>query len=401
MKPNPMASWMVVFRKEFKEIFRDSRTTFNIIISPLLITPLLFAIIGVAVQGQVKKAEKETIPVAIVGLAKSPTLQENLKGVPNIEWKEKSRAEAEEAIRKRDIRAAVVIPEDAEQRLAENRTVTLSLLVDEGSQSSMQAGQRLETVIVERGQRVVAQRLIEQGLSSELATPLQIKQQPVTGGGSAATLILTSILPYVLAVSAIMGGVSAANDSVAGEKERGTLETLLVSPASRRDLVLGKFLAVAGVSLVSSLLSVIGLLWPFFVPLKVFEWMTRGGLTLSPTAIVTMILVQIPLAVLGAGLLLTISTYAKNQKEAQTYLAPVLLVTTVAAMMSMFLKMDSGIIYSAVPILNAALTLKGALEGTLNPVFVAVASVTSFVYAGLAVAISAYLFQKEEVLLKA
>jgi sodium transport system permease protein len=396
-----MASWMVVFRKEFKEIFRDSRTTFNIIISPLLITPLLFAIIGVAVQGQVKKAEKETIPVAIVGLAKSPTLQENLKGVPNIEWKEKSRAEAEEAIRKRDIRAAVVIPEDAEQRLAENRTVTLSLLVDEGSQSSMQAGQRLETVIVERGQRVVAQRLIEQGLSSELATPLQIKQQPVTGGGSAATLILTSILPYVLAVSAIMGGVSAANDSVAGEKERGTLETLLVSPASRRDLVLGKFLAVAGVSLVSSLLSVIGLLWPFFVPLKVFEWMTRGGLTLSPTAIVTMILVQIPLAVLGAGLLLTISTYAKNQKEAQTYLAPVLLVTTVAAMMSMFLKMDSGIIYSAVPILNAALTLKGALEGTLNPVFVAVASVTSFVYAGLAVAISAYLFQKEEVLLKA
>ena len=123
-----------------------------------------------------------------------------------------------------------------------------------------------------------------------------------------------------------MGGVYLANDSVAGEKERGTLETLLVSPASRRDLVLGKFMAVASVSLVSCLLSLAGFVWPFYIKLPMFSWMTREGLSLHPAAVLAILLVQVPLAVLGAGILLTISTFARNQKEAQTYLAPVLLI---------------------------------------------------------------------------
>ena len=94
---------------------------------------------------------------------------------------------------------------------------------------------------------------------------------------------------------------------------------------SRRDIVFGKFMAVSAVSLVSSLLSLAGMIWPFYVHLPMFAWMTKAGLSLHPAAIVAILLVQIPLAVLGAGLLLTISTFARNQKEAQTYLAPVLL----------------------------------------------------------------------------
>ncbi len=104
---------------------------------------------------------------------------------------------------------------------------------------------------------------------------------------------------------------------------------------------------------------------------------------------------------MGAGVLLAISTFARNQKEAQTYLSPVLVVVTVCAMMSMFLKADSSIYYALVPILNAALVLKSALDGTVAPLFVAIASVASFVYAGVALAFSVALFQKEEVLLKA
>lgn len=400
MTPKPTPIWMVVFLKEFREIFRDRRTTFNTIISPLLITPLLLAMISSLTKGEAKKAQTEKIAVAIVHAEKSPTLMEAIRGTPNLDWSRTTLAEAEEGIRKRTYKAAAVIPEDAEESMADNRTVRIRLLVDEGSSASADAADRLEDLFVERGQRVTAQRLMEQGLSSELANPFQTEQKPVSGGGNSTTRILAVFLPYLLALSAIMGGIYAANDSVAGEKERGTLETLLVSPASRRELVTGKYIAVAGVSLVSSLLSVVGLLWPYYVPIPALRFISEGGLSFTPIAILTLLLIQIPLAVLGAGMLLAISTFARNQKEAQTYLGPVMLIASVAAMLSFVLKTNAPVGYALVPILNAAMVLKQALEGQVNFLFVGIACVASFVYAGLAVVFAIGLFQKEEVLLK-
>jgi sodium transport system permease protein len=277
----------------------------------------------------------------------------------------------------------------------------VAVLFDQGSDASQDASKRLESLLAERGQRIVAQRLHDNALSSEIAIPFQTTQAPIAEGGKAATLILATFLPYILSLSAIMGSVYAANDSVAGEKERGTLETLLLAPLSRRDLVLGKFLAVAGVALVSSLLSVIGLLWPFYVPLEAFAWMAKDGLTLRPVAIAAIILVQVPLAVLGAGVLLAVSTWSKNQKEAQTYLGPVLAVASVASVMSMLLKAEAGWPYAFVPVLNAALVLKQALEGTMSGLFIILACVTSLVYAGAALWLAVHLFERESVLLKA
>lgn len=394
---------LVVFRKEFREIFRDKRTTFNIVISPLLLTPLIFALLGTVINRRISEAKKETVPVGIVNVGNAPTLEEalSLKGAPNLAFERLTQEQAEEAIKQRRLRAAVVLPTDAEQRFQEMRPVKVTVLLDEASEASQQAAGQLREFFREKGQNVVAWRLRDNGLSLEAGIPFETTKRSVTGGGGEGTRALAMFLPYVLAVSAILGGMYAANDSVAGEKERGTLETLLVSPASRRDLVMGKFLAVAGVSLVSSLLSVVGLLWPFYSGLPQFKWLTQGGLTLTPVAITAILLVQIPLAVFGAGLLLAVSTYARNQKEAQTYLGPVLMGVTVAAMLSMFLKAESGVAYALFPILNAALVLKQALEGSMNGMFIAVACVASLVYAALAVLFATKIFEKESVLLKA
>jgi sodium transport system permease protein len=205
----------------------------------------------------------------------------------------------------------------------------------------------------------------------------------------------------MLAVYAIMGGVSAANDSVAGEKERGTLETLLVSAVSRRDLVLGKFAAITSAALIASIFSVIGLFMGLTMRSPLFENAGNISFALKPETALTIFLVQIPLAVLGSGLLLTISTYARNQKEAQTYLAPVMLCVTVAAMLSMFLKADSGLAYAFVPILNAALVVKSALDGSFIPLFLVCACVASFLYAVIALIVAVRMFEQESVLMKA
>ena len=396
-----MQPWQVVFRKEFREVFREARTRFALIISPLLITPLILALVGTMARKQVTDAQKETITVAFVNLDKAPSVRNILRGAPNVEIVETGRADAEAQIKSRKVKAAAILPDDAEQQIKDQHPVTVTILLDKGSQSSQEGASRLNSLFEERGKRLVASRLMENGLSQQLATPFDTEQEGVGGGSSASTLLLATFLPYVLAVSTLMGGVYLANDSVAGEKERGTLETLLVSPASRRDLVLGKFMAVASVSLVSCLLSLAGFVWPFYVKLPFFSWMTKEGLSLHPISVLAMLLVQIPLAVLGAGILLTISTFARNQKEAQTYLAPILLIVTVLAMTTMFLKAETPLFWTLVPVANAAMVVKQALEGVTNLPFLIGASAASLLYATAAVMFAAHAFQKESILLKA
>jgi sodium transport system permease protein len=390
---------LVVFRKEFREIFRDKRSLFNIVISPLLITPLILSLVGAMIKKQVSQAQTETVAVGVVGGDRAKAVVDAVRGAPNLTFESLTRQAADEAIRKRRLKAAVVLPEDADERLKAMRPITVTILIDQGSQSSMEAAKKLESVFTERGQNIVTERLKGKGLSPEMATPFATKEEPVPGSGSLAVMLLAGFLPYILAIYAIMGGVSPANDSVAGEKERGTLETLLVSPASRRDLVLGKFLAVASAALVSSVLSVTGLLLRYSSFADAFG-ATKGTWVLKAPEVAAMLLVMIPLAVLGAGLLLAISTYARNQKEAQTYLGPVLVLVSVAAMLSTFLKSDASLVYAVVPVLNAALVLKQALEHSFNAPFVVLACVTSLLYAGLALWFATRLFEKESVLLK-
>jgi sodium transport system permease protein len=243
-------------------------------------------------------------------------------------------------------------------------------------------------------------RLKRLGLPQDFATPFAVKDSPIKTGAGAGALIVAGMLPYMLALSCFSSGIYAANDSVAGEKERGTLETLLVSPASRREIVLGKFLAVAALCCVGSVLSVVGMSVPFFSGLKAFDWIAKGGMHLSASGIGVALLMQIPLAVLFAGMLMIVSTFARNQKEAQTYLGPMMIATIIPAMLSMVTGTEAPRAMAAVPVLNASLIIKQALTGSTDPAFVALALAASLLYAGVAVVICARLFERESVLLR-
>jgi sodium transport system permease protein len=393
--------WRVVLRKELREVFRDRRTIIAVVISPLLITPGLFGILGAVIRGQAKQAQAESYRIGVVSSTQQPTISRALAAIPHLEIAEVTQPEAETEIKDRRLRAALILPADAETRLSEQRTVGIRFLVDEGNDESVAAAQRVREGLSAAGTRLVADRLRDRSLSTEIVTPFNITEEPVRGGGSKAMLLLSMFLPYVLTISGISGGLYAANDLVAGEKERGTLETLLVSPASRRELVIGKYLTVATVCMVSSFLSVVGLMLSFMLPGKAFAWVSQGGLHLSAPSIAAILLVQLPLAVLFAGLLLALSTFARNQKEAQTYIGPLMLIVIVPAMVSMLIKSEAPWTLALVPVLNATMVLKQALSGTFNPLFIAVAAFASLGYAALAILFATRLFENEHILLKA
>jgi sodium transport system permease protein len=332
-------------------------------------------------------------------MEKAPAVIEELSRAPRITLEPVASAEAAEAkIRNRSHKAAILLPDDADERLKNGDSLPIPVVQDGGNEASEQAAKRVKDLLNERGDLLAARRLQDAGLSKQLVKPFLVGDKKLAGSGGSGMQLLATFLPYIMALSAIMGGLMAATDSVAGEKERGTLETLLVAPLSRRDIALGKFCTVMATALVSSLLSIVGLFWPFYIKLPMFSWMTSDGLSLGPASFAAILLVQLPLAVLGSGVLLALSTMARNQKEMQTMVGPIILVGSVGAMLCMLVRADAALYWALVPITNAGLVLKQALQGMLNPSFVGLACATSVIYAAIAVAFAASLFKREEVL---
>lgn len=391
----------IIFRKEFREIFRDRRTLMATVIGPLIVTPGLFALIGFVIGGQIEKSKTKTYTVGIVGKEIPADVLNTLQKTPNLNVTRPTLAEAENLIKDKKLGAAAIVPENMDALLSASKTVPVKILVDIGDEESQNATQRLQGAFEQIGKQTLEKRLRANGLNTEFAVPFQVDEQPIKRSGSMAMLVLSRMLPYIMILSAFSGAIYAAFDQVAGEKERGTLETLLVSPASRRDIVLGKFSAVVCVCLVSSLLSILGLAIPFASGLKAFEWLSHGDVHLNFVMIGVILLVLLPLSILFAGLLLALSTFARNQKEAQTYLGTLFPIVLVPAMMSMLLGSDVSLGMAVVPILNASLIIKQAISNSYDPMFILLAFVTSALYAGAALYYATSLFQKESVLIKA
>lgn len=392
--------WRAIFHKEFAEVFSDSRTIFNVVVGPLLFTPLLLAGIGSLARNQAAETASEKVVVAVAGASKAPSVAAEMKfgSTQGITFTTAgSLAEVEQMVRDRRVGAGLVVGAEAERRMKSDLPAPVTVVADTGNEASSHAADRLKDYLHDRGERLADRRLHAKGLTRDAIRPFEIGDLALKG--SAPTmLLLAGFLPYILAMSAIMGGLMAASNTVAGEKERGTLETLLVTPVSRTNIALGKFLMVTATALLSSTLSLVGMLWPFYVKLPMFAWMASQGLSLKPAAIIALVLVQVPLALFGAGVLLALSTYAKNQKEMQTYTLPVVLLGTVGSMLSMLLKPNCPLYWAFVPVTNAALVLKQALQGIISAPFIAMACVTSMLYAACAVLLAAQLFRRESVL---
>lgn len=387
----------IIFRKEIWEIFRERRTILTVLVAPLLLTPTLFALMGVLINGEQEKANARTYQIGFVAPSNVPA---SILNSAHIHFVRVERREAEEQIHSHQLEAAVVLPEDYAARLAASKTIPLEILSDGGDQSSQEAAGRAYTLFSEAGQALASQRLASKGLPAGFIQPYSLRETTIKSGGGAANLLLSSLLPYLLIITAFSGTIYAAFDQVAGEKERGTLETLLVSPASRLEIVLGKFYAVVCVCLINSVLSIAGLGLAFGSRLHALSYMAAGGMRLSSAAVLVTFLALLPLSVLFGSLLLAISTYARNQKEAQTLMVPLFTLVMVPAVMSLAMSMDIPKAVALVPILNTALVIKEALSEKFDLDFIATSFAASIVYAGVALLFVTYLFQRETVLIK-
>lgn len=391
---------LVVFWKELREVLRDRRVIFSTVVSPLLLTPMLLWGIGVMVRQREESARKVVIPMAVVAPRGGDELLTALEEGGFAVQRVTDRQQAEARLRNRQVKAVVLLEEQFDEKLHNESTARVTVLFDPLNDSSRDAVQRLRALTDRLSAEWVQRRLARRFIGAEFTQPLAVVAQAIQTENPTGNLVLSIILPYVIVLSAFFGAVSPAFDLIAGEKERGTIETLLATPVSRRQIVWGKFLAVAAVCMVAAIFAMLGMLMAFAMPASSRIFMEQAGqFSLSLPALGTLVVTLVPLTVFYSAVLTIISTFARNQKEAQTYLIPLSTLIVLPAVASMFARTESGLWLAAIPVLNSAIIIKQVLTGIVDPSFMALSLLMSCVVAAVALQIATRLFEQETVLL--
>src|ERR1700692_4953332 len=394
----------VVYRKEFTEWVRDRRTLISTVIVPLLLFPIIMVGFAAMATVLVGKAEKETPKIMILGGQDSPQVLADLRKIDTSEiapyqdnWKEQ--------ISEKEIRAAVEIPPGFQSALEKGNAKTVKIYFYQGELKSSLGAERIEKSLKEYRDAVVKDRLAARNVSSSVLTPFAIEQQNVAPPEKVSGAAVGGFIGYLVVLLCMTGAMYPAIDLTAGEKERGTMETILSSPISRLDLVLGKFLLVLSAALATVALSVFSRVISFSVLSRLNAASGRGDsaallLQLGPKAVASIFLMALPLAVLFSAVLMTIALFAKSHKEAQSYLTPMTFLVVIPAIASLLPGVDLTPKLALVPILNTSLVCKEIMTGTYHWNSIALIFVSTCVYAVVALFLAVKTFQRESVLFR-
>ena len=401
-----------VFKKELRDTLRDRRTLVSMFLVPAVIMPAILFLFGATAHRVMKTAREQPPLVAVLGGEDSPRVRAAmeahegwiLQAAPE-DWRER--------IAQKQLRAVVEIPDGFEASLAATEPADVRIYYYEGEFKSGFAVGEVRRFLTELRERTLAQRLVGRGLPAGFAKPFDIRTENVAPPEKVGGNAFGGFIPYLLILLSFTGVIYPAIDLMAGEKERGTLETLLCSPAGRLEIVLGKFLLVLAVSLTTVACSL------FSMALT----MLAGGLALvgsagvarelaagaagtsnlpliDPWGLAGVVVLVVPLAVLFAAAALAISLFARTQKEAQTYLAPLVAVVILPAVAGLLPGVELNATLALVPVLNVALACKELVSGEWPWGQLALIFGSTCVYAGAALAACVRMFGRESVLFR-
>lgn len=393
-----MKPYFWVARKELREALRDKRVRGSAIIAPMFMMLFVLSLIGF-IGKLVGKAENQRLHIVRTSNSIVDVLKKS-----GMKIEEVDSAEAGEKLIK-DGKAEVVLnfDPDFDAEFKAKKVAKVEALIDAKSTKGQIALAAFSEVVKVKNMARVKELLTSGGVSADLAEPIQLKKTPVKIGETNVSDVLLSFLPYLVTIYAFFGGFGTGPELVAGEKEKYTLETLLISPVRRRDLALGKFLALATICFMSSMSAILGVVLAGVSGLSIFKAAFPNGLGFGPLEFLTMIVVLIPTVALFAGILLAVSSYAKNLREAQQYLALVNIIVLMPAVFSQFIgftDLGSARWINMVPVLNTSVSLRNALLGKTDPIALAITVAVGAVLGLLCVRIAVAMFEREQVLVR-
>jgi len=306
--------WFII-HKEIVDNVRDWRSVANALFA-VLINPLLYVLLFGFLNRTFSEQAERALPLHVVGAQNAPNLVQFLdqNNVDIIEAPE----DAEEAVRRGDLEVVLIIPDDFGEKFTRGEPASVQLLVDESSQSGNLAIGRAQSLIGQYSAQIGNLRLIARGVSPAItaAVPIEtVNVAPATAEGGASFLL--NLLPVVMMTAAFYGGFYLAVDTTAGERERKSLEPLLLNPVPRWEFLIGKFLAVFAFTLLATFLAAAFFLLLLGIPQ--IQAFTNIQLNVGWNTILTAVGLMIPVAFMAVALEMVVAAYSRSVKEAQTY----------------------------------------------------------------------------------
>jgi len=401
-----------IYFKELLEVYRDKRTLFSTILLPLILYPVLFIGVSSLMTRQTQKMEDETKTIALENFdAYADFDNEELNYVvENIQQKLESDVKIKIYPNKTGIDTLLkdgvihtIVRLDSIS-FEQPQTYFFEYKFDGSSDKSNLAMKEVKTLIGEFEKDLIRLRLssiTDLAQDDAYLNPLsqEAKMTNVASSEQMLGMIVGRILPYLLIMLLISGGAVVATDLVAGEKERKTLETLLVSSVSRNEIVLGKFYTIVTASLVNVFINMISM-YLSFKHMVGQTGSSMAGANIPLSSFVWVSLSLLPLVALVSALLLIISTYSRNMKEARSYESPILLVAMMLAMISMFpgFEMNKGL--ALVPIINISLLFKEIMLSGVNFVHYGITVGSTLILSIIAIFMTIKVFASEKVLFR-
>ncbi len=396
-----MKKIFIVYKKELLDVLRDKRTLRTTILIPTLLMPLiLFVIIKIQVLVG-EHNDQKVMRLIWLNENKGNVLEKSLESDTMIKVTFCNNVQQiKDSIKAEKADAGLFTTNDFTLRMDSNLTSKVQVFYNSKDDVFKN---RLLMNLEKIKMPLVQQRLMKLNLSEEKITPFKIEEHDIASTQEIFGKLFGGFLPYIFILYSFMGCMMLTVDLFTGEKERGTIETLLTSPVNRLQIMFGKIaVAVTGATL-TAVLSISGIL--LFV--KLFsgndipvELIKVIGQIFTPIFIVKVIVMLLPLTVFFSGILTPIATYAKNYREATSIIAPFNFLVILPAMMAMMPGIKLNLITSFIPITNVALCTKYMVAGDKVGIYWWITFASLLVYGSLAVVFSYRQFSNEQNILR-
>ncbi|WP_395679973.1 ABC transporter permease [Dokdonella sp.] len=391
-----MKATLIVFWKEVRENLRDRRTVINTLVTGPLMAPLMFAlIINASISRELAKAE-QPLPVPVVGAAHAPNLIAALRR-SGVEIKN-APADPERAVREQDVDLVLRIPDDYAKSWSAGEPAQVEIVYDESQRDAQGPVARLRGMLNAYSQANGALRLVARGVSPNVVRPVVVAERDQStaqarGGG------LFGMLPYFFILGVFIGGMALAIDTTAGERERQSLEPLLVNPVRRGALLAGKLGATSAFAFTSLVLGIVAFsIAGQFLPTDKLGISLQLGVHFA----LSTLLVMLPLVVLLGCLQTLAAAFAKSFREAQTYLSLLMFVPAVPTMLMSLYPVKTQDWMYAVPLMGQHVTILRLLRGdSILPSQFAMCIAATTVAAIVAALVTAWVYRSERLAISA
>ncbi len=384
----------VIFQKEVMDNLRDRRSITSAVLTPLITPLFLVALIVVMGQTLFADPQESTLQLPVIGAENAPGLvdfleQNNIKVVPGP-------ADPEAAARSGEVDVVLIIDPGYAEAFSQGRPAPVSIVADSSRQTAIRAISQTESLLQQYGRTLGVLRLQARGIDPSVVNAISVGQVDVATPQSQA-LIFLNMMPFLLLMVIFTGAMYVIIDTTAGERERGSLEPLLINPASRAQFAIGKLLA----SLPFGIVTLIMTMAMYYVSFNVFplEEYVNIPMRLDLSALVAIFWLALPIVLLASALQLLVASFTRSFKEAQTYLGFLPLIAGFPSAFLAFLPVKASTGMMLIPTFGQAILINQIMRG--EPVQAAnlwISSAATLVVALVVILASIWLYRREQIL---